>query len=86
MLWITQQTGSSNQVTVYPFDLSTKTYGTPLNFTLSDGTNRATGATWAPGALSAVPEPSTYALLMFGAAGVGLWLRRRRSYVFKLGR
>lgn len=77
-LWITQQTGSLNQISVYPFDLATKTYGTTMNFTLADGTNRATGATWAPGALGAVPEPSTFAFLLV-AAGAGLCLRRRRG-------
>ncbi len=77
-LWITQQTGSLNQISIFPFDLATMTYGTTINFTLPDGTNRATGATWAPGALTAVPEPSTFALLAV-SAGAGWCLRRRRS-------
>jgi hypothetical protein len=77
-LWITEQTGASGQITIHPYNLATGTYETPIAFTLPDGTNRATGATWAPGALNAVPEPSTYALLAVAAAA-GLYLRRRRS-------
>lgn len=75
-LWITQQTGAQNQISIFPFDLTTMTYGTTINFMLPDGTNRASGATWAPGALTAVPEPSTFALLAV-AAGAGFCLRRR---------
>ena len=77
-LWLTEQTGSLNQITVYQYDLATGTYGTTLTFTLPDGTNRATGAAWAPGALAPVPEPSTFALLAV-AASAGLYLHRRRS-------
>ena len=77
-LWITQQTGASNQITIHPYDLATGAYETAITFTLPDGTNRATGAAWAPGALTAVPEPSTFALLGVAAMG-GFWLRRRWS-------
>jgi hypothetical protein len=77
-LWITQQIASSNQIAIHPYNLATGMYETTITFTLPDGTNRATGATWAPGALNAVPEPSTYALLAIAAAG-GFCLRRRRS-------
>lgn len=74
-LWITQQTGSLGEITIYPFDLTTKTYETAIHFTLPDGTNRATGATWAPGAL--VPEPSTYTLVAIFAV-IGLVVYRRQ--------
>jgi hypothetical protein len=77
-LWITQQIASSNQIAIHPYNLATGMYETTITFTLPDGTNRATGATWAPGALTVVPEPSTYALLA-AAAGIGFFLRRRRS-------
>ena len=76
-LWITEQTGASNQITIHPYNLATATYETAITFALPDGTNRATGAAWAPGTLTTVPEPSTFALLAFAAAG-GFWLRRRR--------
>lgn len=78
-LWITQQTGSLNQISVYPYNLATKSYEATMNFTLADGSNRATGATWAPGALSAVPEPSTLALLAASLIG-GVCFRRRRPH------
>lgn len=77
-VWITQQTGSLNQISIYPFDLTTKTYGTTITFNLPDGTNRATGATWAPGALFAVPEPSSLALIGAAAISSLVLLRKRR--------
>jgi hypothetical protein len=57
-LWITQQQPAQNQISIYPFDLATMTYGTTINVPLTDGTNRATGATWAPGALTPVQHPA----------------------------
>lgn len=69
--WLTQQTGASNIVEIFPYDLTTGTYGTTISFALTDGTNRATGATWAPGV---VPEPVS----MTGLAAVATMLRRRR--------
>lgn len=71
-LWLTQQTGASNIVEIFPYDLSTQTYGTTISFALTDGTNRASSATWAPGV---VPEPTSLAGLAMGA----LLTRRRRS-------
>ena len=61
---------------VWALDLITLTYSDPLTFALPDGTNRASGAAWAPGAL--VPEPSTYALLLMAAGAAGFITRRRR--------
>lgn len=69
--WLTQQTGASNVVEIFPYDLATGTYGTTISFALTDGTNRASGAAWAPGA---VPEPATLA----GLAAAALLGRRRR--------
>ncbi len=76
-IWITQQIASMNQISVWALDLTTLTYADPITFTLPDGTNRASGAAWAPGVL--VPEPSTYALLVFGAAAAAFCARRRRA-------
>ncbi len=70
--WLTQQTGASSVVEIFPFDLTTQTYGTTISFTLVDGTNRASGAAWAPGAL---PEP-TACLSLAALAVLG---RRRRD-------
>lgn len=70
-LWLTQQTGASNIVEIFPYDLATGTYGTTLSFALADGTNRASGATWAPGA---IPEPVS----ALAVTGLALVARRRR--------
>jgi hypothetical protein len=71
--WLTDQVAADNKVYIYPYDPSTGTYGTRIEFALADGTSRASGATWAPGA---VPEPaSAFALL---AAAAILATRRRR--------
>ena len=75
-IWVTQQIAAQNQISVWALDLTTLTYSDPLTFALPDGTNRASGAAWAPGAL--VPEPSTYALLLMGAGAAGFITRRRR--------
>jgi hypothetical protein len=72
-LWLTQQTGASNIVEIFPYDLTTQTYGSTISFALTDGTNRASGATWAAGVV--LPEPSTLATL----GGAALLTRRRRK-------
>ncbi len=68
-LWITQQNSALNQISIYPFDLATMSYGTTINVPLTDGTNRATGATWAPGALPAMQLVSAVSRKTHGAAG-----------------
>jgi hypothetical protein len=69
-LWLTQQTGASAVVEIFPYDLTTQTYGSTISFALADASNRASGATWAPG----VPEPTSVAFV----AGAAALLRRRR--------
>ena len=70
--WLTDQVAADNEVYIYPYDPATSTYGTTISFPLTDATSRATGATWAPGAL---PEPSTTAVMLSTAA---TWILCRR--------
>ncbi|HVP10184.1 MAG TPA: hypothetical protein VMV94_03245 [Phycisphaerae bacterium] len=70
-LWMTEQDPTNSRINIFPYDLATSTYGTTIYAPLVDGTNRATGACWAPGAL---PEPASLALL---TVGVLVMLRRR---------
>ena len=58
-LWLTLQNPGTSQILIYPLDLATLQYGTPLALPLTDGTNRASGACWAPGALSVFVPPPT---------------------------
>jgi hypothetical protein len=68
--WLTEQEPANNRIDIYPYDPSTGTYGDTIYFTLTDSTQRATGAAWAPGA----PEPATLCLLALGTLAI---LRRR---------
>jgi hypothetical protein len=68
-LWITQQNGVLNQISIYPFDLATMSYGKTINVALTDSTNRATGATWAPGALPAMQLVSAVSRKTHGSEG-----------------
>jgi uncharacterized protein (TIGR03118 family) len=57
--------------------------GTPDTLFFTDGINRETGGlfgslTAAPGSLSAVPEPSTWAMMLAGFGGLALLAARRR--------
>lgn len=72
-LWLTQQNAANSAVEIFPYDLASGTYGSMISFALTDGTNRASGATWAPGP-DVVPEPTTLALL----GGLAMSARRRR--------
>lgn len=60
--WLTDfQVGnptSTSVIKILPYDPTTSTYGTMMTVTLTDGTNRSTGATWAP---NAIPEPTSLA-------------------------
>lgn len=72
-LWLTEQAPSTSTLNIFPYDLATQTYGTMLSVPLTDASQRATGAAWAPGAL--VPAPSAVGLL--GLAGLFTSRRRR---------
>ncbi|HEY1380235.1 MAG TPA: PEP-CTERM sorting domain-containing protein [Gemmataceae bacterium] len=78
MFWLTDQVAGNNVISIYPFDPVTLTYGTTITVPLPETVNRATGATWAPGALTPVPEPGSLAMIAAaGATAVGV--RRRRQ-------
>lgn len=51
-LWMTEQDPASNAILIFPYDLATNTYGTMMSVTVADGTQRASSAAWAPGALT----------------------------------
>jgi hypothetical protein len=72
--WMTAQDAASNSILIYPYDLATNSYGTKIIVPLTDGTNRASGATWAPGAL---PEPGAIGVISISA--LAALARRRRS-------
>ena len=58
-LWLTYQDNIGAAIRIYPYDLATQTFDTPLQLPLTDATQRASGACWAPGALNAfVPRCS----------------------------
>jgi hypothetical protein len=72
--WLTDyQVGTPTVIKILPYDPTTATYGTMMTVSLTDGTNRATGATWAPNAL---PEPSSLAAVGFMSL---VFARRRRG-------
>ena len=50
-LWLTGQIPGESVVKIYPLDLATMEYGAMISVPLVDGTNRASGACWAPNAL-----------------------------------
>ena len=72
-LWMTEQDPTNSRINIIPYDFATQTIGTILTVPLTDATQRASGAAWAPGAF---PTPGAAGL--FGIAGAGL-LRRRRT-------
>jgi hypothetical protein len=73
VLYMTEQDPANSRINIFRYDLATSTYLTDLSIPLVDGTNRASGVTWAPGAN--VPAPASIALLGLGGACVA---RRRR--------
>ena len=73
--WLTEQEPANSRIDIYPYDPVTQTYGATIFVPLTDATQRATGAAWAPGALIAVPEPAAASGLLLSCAAV---LRRRK--------
>jgi hypothetical protein len=73
--WLTEQEAANSRIDIYPYDPVTQTYGSTIFVPLTDATSRATGATWAPGALVAVPEPLTAGVLAI--CGTLIALKRR---------
>jgi hypothetical protein len=69
--WLVQQEPGASRIDIFPYDPATGLYGDTIYVPLADGTQRATGAAWAPGAL---PEPGTLSAL----ALVALVALRRR--------
>ena len=69
--WLTEQEPGNSRIDIYPYDPVTQTYGSTIFVPLTDATQRATGAAWAPGA---IPEPGAVALLAVSCAAI---LRRR---------
>jgi hypothetical protein len=73
--WLTEQAPSSSTVNIYGYNLSTGVYDKSFTFALTDPTQRASAATWAPDAYLPIPSPAAGALLaLAGVSG----LRRRR--------
>ena len=70
--WMTEQEPNAAENDIYPYDPVSGTYGTTIYVPLTDATQRATGAAWAPGA---IPEPGTFGALVLLALAS---LRRRR--------
>jgi hypothetical protein len=73
--WMTDQDPTVPGIKVYPLDMTTLTYDATFTIALGDTVNRASGATWAPGAL--LPEPGT-GLALAGLVAAGC-IRRRRN-------
>lgn len=74
--WLTEQAPSSSVVNIFGFNLTTLEYDKSFTFALTDSSQRASGACWAPNAYLAIPAPATGALLAFGLFGAA---RRRRG-------
>lgn len=51
-LWMTEQDPASGAILIFPYSLATGTYGTTISVPLAEGSQRASGAAWAPGALT----------------------------------
>jgi hypothetical protein len=59
--WMTMQEPAASRIDIFPYDPVTGIYEDPIYVPLTDGTQRATGAAWAPGALA--PEPAGLLML-----------------------
>ncbi|MBX3390398.1 MAG: PEP-CTERM sorting domain-containing protein [Phycisphaeraceae bacterium] len=74
--WLTEQAPSSSVVNIFGFNLTTLQYDKSFTFALTDASQRASGACWAPNAYLAIPAPAAGAMLALGLFGA---TRRRRS-------
>jgi len=73
VLYMTEQDPTNSRINIFRYDLASSSYLSDLSIPLVDGTNRASGITWAPGAN--VPVPGSLALLGLGGLMAG---RRKR--------
>lgn len=74
--WLTEQAPSSSVVNIFGFNLTTLQYDKSFTFALTDASQRASGACWAPNAYLTIPAPASGAMLALGLFGAA---RRRRS-------
>jgi hypothetical protein len=74
--WLTEQAPSSATVNIFGFNLTTLQYDKSFTFTLTDSSQRASGAAWAPNAYLTIPAPASGMLLALGLCGAA---RRRRT-------
>ncbi|CAN5675081.1 hypothetical protein BH09PLA1_BH09PLA1_27440 [soil metagenome] len=74
--WLTEEIPGTGLL-IYPYNPATSSYEATITVPFAaEGSQRTAGATWAPGALFAVPEPTGLALIgLVALAGI----RRRRS-------
>jgi hypothetical protein len=59
---------------IYPYNPSTSSYETTITVPFTDASQRAAGATWAPGAL---PEPGALGAIVLAVIARGATRRRR---------
>lgn len=75
-LWLTGKAANDTTLKIEGYDLATGTYDSPFEFEGFPTSATYTGATWAPNALQAVPEPSSF--LALGGVLV-LAIKRRKA-------
>lgn len=68
---------SDDKLVISKYNLTTGVYDDAFEMAIPNGSQITSGAAWAPGALIAVPEPTTLSLL--GLAGAAIVARRRRA-------
>ena len=78
-LWLTEQDPTTAAVNIFAYDLTTNTYGSMITIPLTDPTQRASGAAWAPGALQVIPAPGVVGCVvaLMGLSGVRGGRKRR---------
>lgn len=74
--WLTEQAPGTSTVNIFGFNLATMQYEKSFTFELTDASQRASGAAWAPYAYLQIPTPATASVLALGLSG---FIRRRRS-------